>query len=89
MILMIISKAYGKMIHEKNLKQKILWHCPFKAKQECTGVTSQNFIKVVKILSLETIPLKSRVKEIYKNLFFKIEYSQNQLSHLSKSSSPK
>jgi hypothetical protein len=93
MILLIISKAFGKMIHEKNLKQKILWHCPFKAKhqrtQECTGVTSQNFIKVVKILSLETIPLKSRVKEIYKNLFIKIEYSQNQLSHLSKASSPK
>jgi hypothetical protein len=29
------------------------------------------------------------VKEIYKNLFFKMEYSQNQLSHLSKASSPK
>ncbi len=46
----------GRLIHEKNLKQKILWHCPFKAKhqrtQECTSVTSQNFIK---ILSLETI----------------------------------
>jgi hypothetical protein len=72
---------------KKNLKQKILLHCPFKAKhqrtQECTGVTSQNFIKVVKILSRETIPLKSRVKEIYKILFFKIEYSQNQLSRLS------
>ncbi len=54
-------------IHEKNLKQKILWHCPFKAKhqhtQECTDVTSQNFIK---LLSLETIPLKSS-NSIYKN----------------------
>ena len=69
---------------KKNLKQKILWHCPFKAKhqrtQECTDVTSQNFIK---ILSLETIPLKSKVNEflkrntVYKKLYFNIEFSQN------------
>ncbi len=50
-----------------NLKQKILWHCPFQAKkhqhtQECTDVTSQNFIK---ILSLKTISLKSN-NSIYK-----------------------
>jgi hypothetical protein len=24
----LFSVAWGKMIHEKNLKQKILWHCP-------------------------------------------------------------
>ncbi len=30
MILMLLSGAWGKVIHEKNLKQKILWHCPFK-----------------------------------------------------------
>ncbi len=24
------SGAGGKLIHEKNQKQKILWHCPFK-----------------------------------------------------------
>ncbi len=29
MILMLLSRARGKVIHEKNLKQKILWHCPF------------------------------------------------------------
>ncbi len=38
------------MIHEKNLKQKILWHCPFRGKhqrtEECTDVTSQNFTKI-------------------------------------------
>jgi hypothetical protein len=38
------------MIYEKNLKQKIFLHCPFKAKhqrtQECTDVTSQNFTKI-------------------------------------------
>jgi hypothetical protein len=29
MILMLFSGAWGKVIHEKNLKQKISWHCPF------------------------------------------------------------
>ncbi len=29
MILMLLSGAWGKVIHEKNLKQKISWHCPF------------------------------------------------------------
>jgi hypothetical protein len=68
------------MIPEKNLKQKILRHCPFKAKhqrtQEYLDVTLQNLIK---ILSLDTIPLQTN-KEIYKNLFFNIEYLENQLS---------
>ncbi len=27
---MLLSGAWGKAIHEKNLKQKISWHCPFK-----------------------------------------------------------
>ncbi len=26
----VIFRAWGKVIHEKNLKQKISWHCPFK-----------------------------------------------------------
>jgi hypothetical protein len=30
MILMSLSGAWAKVIHEKNLKQKISWHCPFK-----------------------------------------------------------
>jgi hypothetical protein len=28
--------AWGKLIHEKNLKSKILWHCPFKLPLACT-----------------------------------------------------
>jgi hypothetical protein len=36
MVLMLFSGAWGKMIHEKKLNQKILWHCPFKAKHQCT-----------------------------------------------------
>jgi hypothetical protein len=27
---MVNSGASGKLIHEKNLKSKISWHCPFK-----------------------------------------------------------
>ncbi len=26
---MLLSGAWGKVIHEKNLMQKISWHCPF------------------------------------------------------------
>ena len=32
-VLMEYSGAGGKLIHEKNQKQKISWHCPFK--NEC------------------------------------------------------
>jgi hypothetical protein len=31
MTLMLFSGTLGKMIHEKNLKQKISWHCPYQA----------------------------------------------------------
>ncbi len=37
MILMLLSRAWGKVIHGKNLKQKISWHCPFKARNWKTG----------------------------------------------------
>jgi hypothetical protein len=30
MTLMLLSEAWGKMIHEKNQKQNISSHCPFK-----------------------------------------------------------
>ncbi len=31
MILLLLSGVRGKVIHEKNLKQKISWHCPINA----------------------------------------------------------
>ncbi len=31
---MLIVGAWGKVIHEKNLKQKVSWHCPFKEEGE-------------------------------------------------------
>jgi hypothetical protein len=30
---MVYSDAWGKLIHEKNQKSKISWHCPFKGAQ--------------------------------------------------------
>jgi hypothetical protein len=33
--LVVYSGAWGKMIHEKNQKSKILWHCPFKTPYPC------------------------------------------------------
>jgi hypothetical protein len=27
---MVYSEDWGKLIHEKNQKSKISWHCPFK-----------------------------------------------------------
>jgi hypothetical protein len=88
----VILKAWGKMIHEKNLKQKILWHCPIKAKhqhtQECADVTSWNFIEILKVLSLETIPLKSRVngslkRNIQEFIFQCRVFTKSIISHLS------
>ncbi len=61
-----IFRGLGEDDSWRYLKQKTLWPSPFKAKhqltQECIDVTSQNFIK---ILSLETFPLKSN-NSIYK-----------------------
>ncbi len=34
MNLMLFSWAWGKVIHEKILKQKISWHCPFKSRND-------------------------------------------------------
>ncbi len=31
---MVYSGAWRKLIHEKNQKLKILWHCPFKGRQQ-------------------------------------------------------
>jgi hypothetical protein len=42
------SEAGGKPIHEKNQKQKILWHCPFKRYRRCSrqiGKDGSNFAR--------------------------------------------
>jgi hypothetical protein len=38
MNLLFFSGAWGKVIHEKNLKQKISWHCPLK-ESKCKKLT--------------------------------------------------
>ncbi len=40
MNLMLFSGAWGKVIHEKNRKQKISWHCPFNLRiSQCCRAT--------------------------------------------------
>ncbi len=42
MILMLLSGAWGKAIHEKNLKQKISRHCLFKLTRLISGCYSES-----------------------------------------------
>ncbi len=44
MTLILFSWAWGKMVHEKNMKQKILWDCPFKAVYVFFSVSNFIFI---------------------------------------------
>ncbi len=44
------SGAGGKLIHEKNQKQKISWHCPFKQ-----SVVRINWKKIFKKFSKEGV----------------------------------
>jgi hypothetical protein len=37
MTLTLFSGVWGKMIHQKNLPQIILWHCPCKHSSECSS----------------------------------------------------
>ncbi len=43
MIQMLLSGAWGKVIHEKNLKQKISWHCPFNSLRVHSVYAESNF----------------------------------------------
>ncbi len=57
-VLMEYSGAGGKLIHEKNQKQKISWHCPFK----CSNLTLLFYTRVLKIKERE---VKKFVKETH------------------------
>ncbi len=39
---MLFSRAWGKMIHEKNLKQKISWQCPFKGPRHLEAILTRS-----------------------------------------------
>ncbi len=41
------SGAGGKLVHEKNLKQKISWHCPFKPERRGEG--QQGRVQITKL----------------------------------------
>ncbi len=66
MTLLLFSGAWGKVIHEKNLKQKISWHCPFNRTSEIflkpavahkpTYIGSFQYIPVF-LLTHETVPV--------------------------------
>jgi hypothetical protein len=43
--LMLFSGAWGKVIHGKNLKQKLSWHCPFKCRYGAYQVMKKKFAK--------------------------------------------
>jgi hypothetical protein len=45
------SGAWGKLIHEKNLRSKISWHCPFKNKY--IVLLFNFFFSVIIILDLD------------------------------------
>ncbi len=51
--LMVYSGAWGNLIHEKNQKSKISWHCPFKCgKDRCVNpnVTLDVEMKVLHVI---------------------------------------
>jgi hypothetical protein len=48
-VIMGYSEAGGKLIHEKNLKSKISWHCPFKDSKIRGSYLDQKFSTFVKI----------------------------------------
>ncbi len=68
-----IFRGWGKMIHEKYLKLKIFWHCPFKAKhqhtQECTDVT-----KLYKNTISWDYPFKKHSEWIFEMRYTRIFY---------------
>jgi hypothetical protein len=54
---MLLSGAWGKVIHEKNQKQKISRHCPFK---HCQGIKNDRTVEVSRTLTRvqkQTAPL--------------------------------
>ncbi len=64
MAVIVYSHAWGKLIHEKNQKSKISWHCPFK---------SQIFLqKTVAICQMTFFPRVDETLNFSKNIFIMI-----------------
>ncbi len=45
--MVLYSGAWGKLIHEKNQKQKISWHCPFKCLAAIYTELPQKLVKFI------------------------------------------
>ncbi len=52
---MLFSGAWGKMNHEKNLKQKISWHCPFKYKDTFQRNKTKSDLSFTWVLNLSWV----------------------------------
>ncbi len=50
---MVYSGAWGKLIHEKNQKQKISWHCPFK--WSCTAKKENKIFLIYKEILMGSV----------------------------------
>ncbi len=59
------SGAGGKLIHEKNQKQKISRHCPFKLSGDCT---KKAFLYIHECINFQTKYLKNE-KSFFNQIF--------------------
>ncbi len=64
------SGAGGKLIHEKNQKQKIWWHCPFKAILDLFVFLKYSIYLLIGCLTLEKIAVFWKKKNWRKILFY-------------------
>jgi hypothetical protein len=58
---MLLSGAWEKGIHEKNLKQKISWHCPFEG-----SVSEDVFIDLLRLLyTVQPEQTSERLRDVW------------------------
>ncbi len=64
--LMVYSGAWGKLIHEKNQKSKISWHCPFK-------LVFCFFSLFLKVNSLVATPLVANIFKFLRDVWIRTQ----------------
>jgi len=69
--LIVYSGAWGKQIHEKNLKSKISWHCPFKLRSKVSLLFNVLYACAywvyAEISSLKSLKLPTNLNEIVRS----------------------
>ncbi len=73
--IMVYSGAWGKLIHEKNKKSKISWHCPFKGCKIQTTIPEQRIFVDIAGTSSEFNRYLCIVQGFF--LTFAFKYSEN------------